>query len=68
RVCKATGFLEVGGCGMVHPDVFRHTGLDPERVTGFAFGMGVDRIAMLKYGIPNIRLLFENDPRFLDQF
>ncbi len=68
RVCKATGFLEVGGCGMVHPEVFRQTGLDPERVTGFAFGMGVDRIAMLRYGIPNIRLLFENDPRFLDQF
>lgn len=68
RVCKATGWLEVGGCGMIHPDVFRHAGLDPERVTGFAFGMGIDRIAMLKYGIPNIRLLFENDPRFLAQF
>jgi phenylalanyl-tRNA synthetase alpha chain len=68
RVCKATGWLEVGGCGMVHPEVFRHTGLDPERVTGFAFGMGIDRLAMLRYGIPNIRLLFENDPRFLAQF
>lgn len=68
RVCKGTGWLEVGGCGMVHPDVFRHCGLDPEAVTGFAFGMGIDRMAMLKYGIPNIKLLFENDPRFLQQF
>jgi phenylalanyl-tRNA synthetase alpha chain len=68
RVCKSTGWLEVGGCGMIHPDVFRHTGLDPEKVTGFAFGVGIDRIAMLRYGIPNIRLLFENDPRFLAQF
>lgn len=68
RVCKATGWLEVGGCGMVHPDVFRHTGLDPEKVTGFAFGMGIDRLAMLRYGIPNIKLLFDNDPRFLSQF
>jgi phenylalanyl-tRNA synthetase alpha chain len=48
--------------------VFRHCGLDPEKLTGFAFGMGIDRMAMLKYGIPNIRLLFENDPRFLRQF
>lgn len=68
RVCKGTGWLEIAGCGMVHPDVFRHTGLDPEKVTGFAFGMGIERIAMLRYGIPNIRLLFENDPRFLAQF
>jgi phenylalanyl-tRNA synthetase alpha chain len=68
RVCKGTGWLEVGGCGMVHPEVFRHCGLDPEATTGFAFGMGIDRMAMLKYGIPNIRLLFENDPRFLGQF
>ena len=68
RVCKTTGWLEIGGFGMVHPEVFRHTGLDPERVTGFAFGMGIDRIAMLRYGIPNIRLLFDNDPRFLAQF
>jgi phenylalanyl-tRNA synthetase alpha chain len=68
RVCKATGWLEVGGCGMVHPDVFRHAGLDPETTTGFAFGIGVERIAMLRYGIPNIRVLFENDPRFLAQF
>jgi phenylalanyl-tRNA synthetase alpha chain len=68
RVCKGTGWLEIAGCGMVHPDVFRHTGIDPERHTGFAFGMGIERIAMLRYGIPNIRLLFENDPRFLAQF
>jgi phenylalanyl-tRNA synthetase alpha chain len=68
RVCKATGWLEVGGCGMIHPDVFRQTGLDPDKVTGFAFGVGIDRIAMLRYGIPNIRLLFDNDPRFLNQF
>jgi len=68
RVCKATGWLEIGGCGMVHPDVFRHAGLDPEKTTGFAFGLGIERIAMLRYGIPNIRLIFENDPRFLAQF
>ena len=68
RVCKGTGWLEIAGCGMVHPEVFRHTGIDPERYTGFAFGMGIERIAMLRYGIPNIRLLFENDPRFLAQF
>src|SRR5262245_7896126 len=68
RVCKQTGWIEILGCGMIHPDVFRHTGIDPERYTGFAFGMGIDRVAMLRYGIPNIRLLFENDPRFLAQF
>ena len=68
RVCKATGWPEIGGCGMVHPDVFRHAGLDPETTTGFAFGLGIERIAMLRYGIPNIRLIFENDPRFLAQF
>ena len=68
RVCKQTGWLEVLGCGMIHPDVFRHTGIDPEKYTGFAFGLGIDRVAMLRYGIPNIRLLFDNDPRFLEQF
>jgi phenylalanyl-tRNA synthetase alpha chain len=68
RVCKHTGWLEVLGCGMIHPEVFRHCGIDPEKYTGFAFGMGIDRIAMLRYGIPNIKLLFENDPRFLEQF
>jgi phenylalanyl-tRNA synthetase alpha chain len=68
RVCKHTGWLEVLGCGMIHPEVFRHCGIDPEKYTGFAFGMGIDRVAMLRYGIPNIRLMFENDPRFLAQF
>jgi phenylalanyl-tRNA synthetase alpha chain len=68
RVCKQTGWLEVLGCGMIHPDVFRHAGIDSEKYTGFAFGMGIDRVAMLRYGIPNIKLLFENDPRFLAQF
>jgi phenylalanyl-tRNA synthetase alpha chain len=53
---------------MVHPEVFEHCGIDPERYTGFAFGLGVERVAMLRYGIPDIRLLFENDPRFLVQF
>ncbi len=68
RVCKTTGWLEVLGCGMIHPEVFRHCGIDPEKYTGFAFGMGIDRVAMSRYGIPNIRLMFENDPRFLEQF
>jgi phenylalanyl-tRNA synthetase alpha chain len=68
RVCKGTGWLEILGCGMVHPLVFEHCGIDPERYTGFAFGLGVERVAMLRYGIPDIRLLFENDPRFLAQF
>lgn len=68
RVCKQTGWLEVLGCGMIHPEVFRHAGIDSEKYTGFAFGMGIDRVAMLRYGIPNIKLLFENDPRFLAQF
>lgn len=68
RVCKGTGWLEILGCGMVHPVVFENVGYDPERYTGFAFGMGIDRIAMLRYGIPNIRLLYDNDIRFLSQF
>ena len=68
RVCKGTGWLEILGCGMVHPTVFDAVGYDPERYTGFAFGLGIERVAMLRYGIPNIRLLFENDPRFLAQF
>ena len=66
RVCKGTGWLEILGCGMVHPVVFENVGYDPERWTGFAFGMGVDRIAMLKYGIRDIRLLYEGDVRFLE--
>jgi phenylalanyl-tRNA synthetase alpha chain len=68
RVCKGTGWFEILGAGMIHPAVFRHCGIDPERYQGFAFGLGIDRVAMLRYGIPNIRLLFENDPRFLAQF
>jgi phenylalanyl-tRNA synthetase alpha chain len=68
RVCKATGWLEVLGCGMIHPQVLRNCRIDPERFSGYAFGMGLERQAMLKHGIPNIRLLFENDPRFLAQF
>ncbi|MBN2192146.1 MAG: phenylalanine--tRNA ligase subunit alpha [Polyangiaceae bacterium] len=68
RVCKGSGWLEVLGSGMVHPAVLEHCGIDAERYTGFAFGLGVERVAMLRYGIPDIRLLFENDPRFLAQF
>jgi phenylalanyl-tRNA synthetase alpha chain len=67
-VCKGSGWLEVLGAGMVHPQVFRAVGLDPERVTGFAFGMGLERIAMLRHSIPEIRLFLENDVRFLRQF
>ena len=68
RVCKRTGWVEIGGCGMVDPNVFRHVGYDPEAVTGFAFGLGVERVAMLKYGIGDLRMFFENDVRFLEQF
>ncbi len=68
RSCKHTGWLEVGGCGMVHPNVFKHVGIDSERYTGFAFGMGVERLAMLRYGVNDLRLFFENDLRFLQQF
>ena len=68
RICKGTRWLEVLGSGMIHPDVFTHCGIDPERFTGFAFGVGVERLAMLRYGIPDIRILFENDPRFLSLF
>lgn len=67
RVCKQTGWLEVLGAGMVHPNVFTHAGYDPNEVTGFAFGMGVERIAMLRYRIDDLRLMFENDLRFLEQ-
>ena len=66
--CKRTGWIEILGCGMVDPNVFQAVGYDPEKITGFAFGMGIDRQAMLKYGINDIRLLFENDVRFLRQF
>jgi phenylalanyl-tRNA synthetase alpha chain len=68
RTCGGTGWIEILGSGMVHPAVFENVGYDPERYTGFAFGMGIDRIAMLKYGIRDIRLLFEGDVRFLEQF
>lgn len=68
RMCKNTGWLEVGGCGMVHPEVFKASGVDPETYTGFAFGMGVERLAMLRYGVNDLRLFFENDLRFLKQF
>ncbi|WP_295578712.1 phenylalanine--tRNA ligase subunit alpha [uncultured Lamprocystis sp.] len=68
RVCKQTGWLEVLGCGMVYPEVFHHVGIDPNRYLGYAFGMGVERLAMLRYGIDDIRLYFENDLRFLRQF
>lgn len=68
RVCKHTGWLEVLGCGMVHPNVFKSVGIDPEQHIGFAFGMGVERLAMLRYGVNDLRLFFENDLRFLRQF
>ena len=67
-MCKGEGWIEILGSGMVHPNVLRNCGIDPEVYSGFAFGMGVDRITMLKYEIDDIRLLFENDMRFLDQF
>ena len=67
-ICKQTGWLEILGSGMVHPAVFEAVGYDPEKVTGFAFGMGLERPAMLKYGVDDIRLFYENDLRFLDQF
>jgi len=68
RVCKSTGWLEIGGCGMVHPNVFKAVNYDSERYSGFAFGMGIERIAMLKYGVDDIRSFFENDHRMLEQF
>ena len=71
RVCKDTGWVEILGSGMVDPSVFAHVqeyGYDPERVQGFAFGMGIERIAMLKHGVPDLRLLYDNDARFLEQF
>ena len=68
RVCSHTGWLEVLGCGMVHPSVLKHVNIDSEKYTGFAFGMGVERLAMLRYGVSDLRLFFENDLRFLKQF
>ncbi|OOZ79731.1 phenylalanine--tRNA ligase subunit alpha [Solemya velum gill symbiont] len=68
RVCSHTGWLEVLGCGMIHPEVFRHVGIDNEEFTGYAFGMGVERLTMLRYGVNDLRLFFDNDLRFLEQF
>jgi phenylalanyl-tRNA synthetase alpha chain len=68
RVCKDTGWIELGGAGMVHPAVFEAVGIDPERYTGFAFGLGIDRIAMMRYRIDDLRLLMDNNVRFLGQF
>jgi phenylalanyl-tRNA synthetase alpha chain len=68
RLCKGTGWLEIGGSGMVHPNVFKAVGYDKHDVTGFAFGMGLSRMAMLKYGVTDLRLFYENDLRFLEQF
>ncbi len=68
RICKHSGWLEILGCGMVDPNVFKFVGYDPEEFTGYAFGMGIERIALLRYDISDIRLLFENDVRFLKQF
>lgn len=68
RFCKGTGWIEILGCGMVHPNVLKMSGIDPEEYSGFAFGMGLERIALLKYEIDDMRLLYENDIRFLKQF
>jgi phenylalanyl-tRNA synthetase alpha chain len=68
RTCKQTGWLEISGCGMVHPNVLKASGVDPERFTGYAFGAGIDRLAMLRYGVNDLRLFFEDDLRFLRQF
>jgi len=68
RVCKQSGWLEISGCGMVHPNVLHASGVDAERYTGYAFGAGIDRLAMLRYGVSDLRLFFENDLRFLRQF
>jgi phenylalanyl-tRNA synthetase alpha chain len=68
RTCKHAGWLEIAGCGMVHPNVLSASGVDPERFTGYAFGAGIDRLAMLRYGVNDLRFFFENDLRFLRQF
>jgi len=68
RLCKGEGWIEILGCGMVHPNVLRGCGIDPEQYSGFAFGMGVERVAMLRHKIDDLRLVYENDVRFLKQF
>jgi phenylalanyl-tRNA synthetase alpha chain len=68
RICKGSGWLEILGSGMVHPQVLRNCGIDPEVYSGFAFGMGIERVALVKYGVPDLRLLYENDLRLLGQF
>jgi phenylalanyl-tRNA synthetase alpha chain len=68
RLCKGSGWIEIGGSGMVHPNVFRAVGYDPAEVSGFAFGMGLSRMAMLKYGVEDLRAFYDNDLRFLRQF
>jgi phenylalanyl-tRNA synthetase alpha chain len=68
KICKHTGWLEILGCGMVDPNVLINCGIDPEKYTGYAFGMGIERTAMLKYNVQDIRIFFENDFRFLKQF
>jgi phenylalanyl-tRNA synthetase alpha chain len=68
KVCKGSGWLEILGSGMVHPQVLRNCGIDPEIHSGFAFGMGIERVAMIKFGVPDLRLLYENDLRLLGQF
>jgi phenylalanyl-tRNA synthetase alpha chain len=68
QMCKKTGWIELGGCGMVHPAVFEAVGYDPEQVTGFAWGLGIERIAILRHEVPDIRMFYENDLRFLEQF
>lgn len=68
RITKGTGWLEIMGCGMVDPNVLRNVGIDPDEYTGYAFGMGIERMAMLLYQVKDLRLYFENDVRFLRQF
>jgi phenylalanyl-tRNA synthetase alpha chain len=68
RVCKDTGWVELLGCGMVHPQVLANCGIDPREYTGYAFGVGIDRIALQRFGITDMRLLYENDMAFLNQF
>jgi phenylalanyl-tRNA synthetase alpha chain len=68
RICKGTGWLEILGSGMVHPRVLLNCNIDPDEYSGFAFGMGIERIALLKYGISDIRMFYDNDLRFLKQF